>query len=74
MITDIAYLSFLGNPLVVWLGILSLFVLLLTAAAPKLFWRGKRLISHKGHVRLAYVTIAAAVLHGILGLASRLGF
>jgi len=68
MLVDIAYFSILGKPLIMYGGIASLLLLLLTAAAPKLSWKGKRLMPYRTHVRLAYVTVALVLFHGLLGL------
>lgn len=69
MLLKIAYFNVLGLPLIGVGGIFSLAILLLTAAAPKLAWKGRRLIPFKWHVRLAYVTVAFALAHGGLALA-----
>ena len=68
MLVDIAYFSIFGRPLVMYGGIASLLFLLLTALAPKLSWKGGRLMSYQTHVRLAYVTVALVLLHGLFGL------
>ncbi|MFH2062584.1 MAG: hypothetical protein ABIJ46_00310 [bacterium] len=64
----LAYLSILGWPLIAYTGALSLVFLLLTASAAKLTWKGRRLMTFKTHVRLAYVTVAIVLFHGLLGL------
>jgi hypothetical protein len=72
MFSDIAYTSVLGIHLVELLGILTLLSLLFTASISILNRRKIRWIPFKWHSRMAYVTIAVALCHGLLVLLSRL--
>jgi len=67
MLKNIAYFLILGKPLVLYLGIITLILLLLTATMGFLVMKGKANFKH--HLLLAKITIALALIHGILGLA-----
>lgn len=64
----IAYFPIFGKPLIMYLGIMTLFFLMATAAVAKLNAWGYRSIPFVWHHRLAAVSIALAVIHGILGV------
>lgn len=67
-IQDITYYSILGIPFIVHLGIITLFILIATVLLPLLKRWGIIKVHVKWHIRLAYVTIILAFIHGILGL------
>jgi len=64
----VAYTLILGRPLILWAGLFTLVLLLLTATVAGLNRRGIHRIRMVWHFRLAYVTIIFALAHGILGL------
>lgn len=68
MITEIAYFTIFGKPLIMYFGILTLTSILITALIPILNRRGITKIPLKWHFRFAYISIALAFIHGILGL------
>ena len=67
-IQNIAFYSILGVPFIVYLGIITLFVFVLTAVLALLKRRGKIKISIKWHFWLAYLAIILGFIHGILGV------
>ena len=68
MIHNIALTLFLGYPLVMYGGILTLLLLLSTATIGVLNSKGIVTIPFKWHPRLAIATITVALIHGFLGL------
>ncbi len=64
----LVYYSILGLPFIVHLGIITLFVFILTAALALLKRKGKIRYPLKLHIWLAYLGIILAIIHGILGL------
>lgn len=73
MFSAIAGYPIFGLPLALYLGIIALLCLLVTAAISTLNKRRIRFLSMKWHIRMAYVTIAFALVHGSLILLSMLG-
>jgi len=73
-ISDIAYKDVFGISMVVWGGLLSLALLLLTFLVGALNRRGIRLIPLKYHFPLAWITVVVASVHGIIGLLANMGF
>ena len=73
--TAIAYFPiFLGRPLIMYLGILTLLSLLFTAYAGYANFRGLRYAPpFSWHLKLAITTVALAIIHGSLGLLSQFG-
>ena len=72
-IGQMVYAQFLGLSLLMWSGIFTLLLLVLTAAAPALNQRGIHAIPLGYHRPLAAVTIVFALLHGLAALAARFG-
>jgi hypothetical protein len=70
MLESVTYYTVAGLPLIVYAGIVTLFLSLLTASISILNKRGKNWIGFKWHPRVAYVTIAFAIAHALLGLLS----
>jgi len=68
MVGQIAYTLIFGKPVIVYLGILTLALLLLTAAIPVLNRNGIRTIPLAWHPRCAIATICLAIFHGMLGI------
>lgn len=69
---QIAYKQFLGFPLIGYGGIITLLSLLTTATIGYLMREQKVPIPFKWHKRMAYVTLALSLIHGLLGLLSYL--
>ena len=69
-----AYTSFLGHPVVFYLGLLTYTLVLITALVAVLRTKVPRLrrIPVKLHRRLALVAVVLATLHGLLTLSSYL--
>lgn len=58
----------LGKPMVMWGGLTTLTLLLITATVGFLNNKGIRVIPFKWHPVLAGATILMAIMHGLLGL------
>jgi len=74
MIAKIAFVSILGKPLVMYLGILTFLSLLFTASIGYATVKGIRWVPFKYHPAMAATTITLATMHGILGLAIYFNF
>ncbi|MDD5652353.1 MAG: hypothetical protein PHX98_03075 [Candidatus Moranbacteria bacterium] len=70
MLAKIAYFLILGKPLVFYLGIFTLASLLSTAAIGFLNMKGIHKIPLKWHFRMAGITVASALLHGVLAISA----
>jgi uncharacterized membrane protein len=68
VLNNITYFPIAGIPFIVYLGIITLIIFLFTAAIAIMNRRGYNKIPMVWHFRFAYVSIALAILHGILGL------
>ena len=68
MFEQVAYTLIFGKPVIVYLGVLTLALLLLTAAIPVLNRNGIRTIPLAWHPRCAIATICLALFHGMLGI------
>jgi O-antigen/teichoic acid export membrane protein len=68
MLTQIAFYSILGKPLIMYLGIITFLSFLFTATIGYLNMKGNQKIPLKWHMIMARVSILLAILHGILGL------
>jgi hypothetical protein len=68
MLQNITYFPLFGKPLIMYLGILTLFAFLFTASIAILNMRGIRTIPFRWHPRCAAVAIALALVHGLLGM------
>ncbi|MBD3388330.1 MAG: hypothetical protein GF416_04570 [Candidatus Altiarchaeales archaeon] len=66
-VAEIAYAEFAGVALIVWSGISSLALVVLTALT------GRNLLPVKYHRKLAFAAIFFAFGHGILAAAANLG-
>jgi hypothetical protein len=71
MILKIAYFEILGLPVIMYLGVITLVLFLSAAAIPLLRKKGIN-IPFAWHMRLAYLAIALALLHGLFGMAAYL--
>jgi len=74
MISSIAYSPILGKPLIMYGGILTVLLLLLTAATAIMNRRGINLIPFAWHPRLAIITITLGAIHALFGLSIYFGF
>ncbi len=63
----------LGIPVAIYMGVLTMLLLLFTATISILNKRKIRVIPMKWHSRMAYVTIAAGLAHGSVILLALLG-
>ncbi|NMC35975.1 hypothetical protein GYA49_02920 [Candidatus Beckwithbacteria bacterium] len=68
MLTQITFFLILGKPLIMYLGIITLLLLILTASIPTLQKKGIKFLPFKYHSTLARITIGLAIVHGVLGL------
>ena len=70
MALGIAYFQILGKPFILYVGVLTLSLLLLTASISIMNRRGINKIPFKWHSRVAFVTIAVAIIHAIIGISA----
>lgn len=68
MLQSITYYLIFGKPLIMYLGILTLSSLLITAYIGYTNFKGDAKIPFVWHPRMARLTIALAVIHGTLGI------
>ena len=61
-----AYTTFLGMPMIAWLGIVTYVLLFLTALLQVLKLKKKIKFSFNAHKTMAYITIVFATVHGLL--------
>lgn len=66
MFFEIAYFYIFNLPLFIFMGILALISLILTALVPVLNSKGIRVIPLKYHPLIAKITFILALLHGFL--------
>ncbi len=69
-LTETGYFLVLGKPVVFWLGIATISPAFATAIPGHLIHKGKAGIQLKWHIRLAGLSLALAVVHGILAAAA----
>jgi hypothetical protein len=67
-IRDIALISILGKPLVVYFGILTFSSFLFTAFIGYTNHKGRRLIAFKWHPRMVIVSFTIASFHALLAI------
>lgn len=68
MFQEISYYLIFGIPFIVYLGILTIFMFIITALIASLKRKGKIKISILWHYRLAYISIILALIHGLLAI------
>ncbi|MDO8551170.1 MAG: hypothetical protein Q7S03_00605 [bacterium] len=68
MFAQIAYFPFLGKPLIVYLGMLTLTSFMFTALIGFLNFRSIYLIPFKWHPRMALISISLGIIHGSIGM------
>jgi len=74
MIGQLAFSQILGLPMVVWGGIFTFLCFLFTTYIGYKNMRGNMTIPPKWHFRMAYISIALGLFHGLLGLLASLGY
>lgn len=70
MLSNIAYYLIWGKPLIIYMGILTLLSFSLTAYIGFMNLKGKTKIPLKWHFRMAKISLAVAITHGLLGLSA----
>ncbi|OPX64218.1 MULTISPECIES: hypothetical protein [unclassified Methanoregula] len=68
MLQDVTYYLIFGKPLILYLGVLTLLSLLVTASIPLMNKKGIRIVPFRWHPVCAGITILLALIHGILGI------
>jgi hypothetical protein len=68
MFQNITYFLIFGKPLIMYIGILTLFAFLFTASIAVMTLKGIRTIPFKWHPRCALFAIVLALVHGMLGV------
>jgi hypothetical protein len=68
MLQEITYYLVFGIPFIVYLGIITILMFMLTALLAVLKQKGKMKFSIQWHHRMAYLSILLGVTHGILGI------
>jgi hypothetical protein len=68
MFQEITYYMFFGIPFIVYLGIVTIFMFILTAILALLKRKGKLKYSIQWHYRLAYISIILGIIHSVLGI------
>jgi len=74
MIRQIAFSQILGLPMVTWGGIFTLLCFAFTAYIGKMNTKGNMTIPPKWHFRMAYISLALGLFHGLLGMLAFLGY
>jgi len=68
MLTEISYFIIFGRPLIMYLGIVTLLMFLVTASVAILNMKGIDTIPLVWHPRFAVLSICLALAHGMLGI------
>ena len=68
MFENFTYYPIFDIPLIVYLGIITIFIFIVTALIAYLKRKGKLKISIKWHYYLAYISIVLGLFHGLLAL------
>lgn len=68
MFQEITYFPIFGKPLILYLGVLTLLAILLTAAIAGMNKKGLRIIPFRYHPVCAGCAILLALVHGLLGI------
>lgn len=74
MIAKLAYTLIFGKPLIMYLGILTLVSLLLTASIGLTSIKGIKWLPFKYHIKIATLTIILAIIHALFALSVYLNF
>ena len=70
MFQEVTYYLIFGIPFIVYLGIVTILMFIITALIALLRRKGKIKISVYWHYRLAYISIILALIHGFLGISA----
>ena len=68
MLQEITYYSIFNIPFIVYLGIITILMFIITAILAVLKRNGKLQYQIKWHYRLAYISIILGIIHGLLGI------
>jgi len=68
MFQEVSYYLIFGKPLILYLGIITVCMFLVTASIPVLSRRGVVKIPFIWHARMAVLSICIALIHGMLGI------
>ena len=68
MLQEITYYLVFGIPFIVYLGIITILMFMLTALLAVLKRRGNMKFSIQWHYRMAYLSILLGIIHGIFGI------
>ncbi len=68
MLTEITYYKIFDKPLIMYLGIFTLFSFLFTATIAISNKKGIKFLPFTWHPRMAKFSIILAIIHGILGI------
>lgn len=74
MIREIALTMLFGKPLMMYGGIATLLLLLITSAVGFLNYKRITRFPFKWHIYLAFVTIIFSIVHGLFGLSLYFNF
>lgn len=68
MLNNITYFQIFGKPLIMYGGIVTLLCFLFTAYIAVMNKKGNNKIPIEWHFRMAKISIALALIHGLLGI------
>jgi uncharacterized membrane protein len=68
MFAEISYYLIFGKPLIMYVGIITLISFFVTAVIGYMNLHGMKGIPFKWHPRMAALSLALAVIHGIMGV------
>lgn len=68
MISSLAYFLILGQPLIMYLGILTYLSFLMTALLGYTYFKGRPILPFEWHPRFAATSLILGTIHGLLGL------
>jgi hypothetical protein len=68
MFVEITYFPIFGKPFIMYLGILTLLAILITASVAVMNKKGIRIIPFRWHPVCAGCAILLALVHGLLGM------
>lgn len=67
-LSEIAYLSILGKPVIFYLGILTYLLFVFTALLGYFNFRGRPILPFVWHPRIAAAALISATIHGLLAI------
>ena len=74
MITQLAFSQILGLPMIAWGGMVTFLCFIFTAYIGKMNMKGNMTIPPKWHFRMAYISLALGLFHGLFGMLAFLGY